>query len=313
MQRVRVIDSHTGGEPTRVVVDGLPDLSSKSAVDRVRELRAEHDELRTGIVLEPRGSDVLVGAYLLPPEHAGAVAQVIFFNNASYLGMCGHGTIGLAETLAHLGRIGTGSYLLETPAGDVRFERSANGEIAVANVRSWVHAQDVEVATRDHGVVRGDIVWGGNWFFLVREPQCEVSFARRFELDRLANDVRSALDRLEIRAANEEVIDHIELFGPPESADADSKNYVLCPGLAYDRSPCGTGTSAKLASLAARGELAAGEPWRQESVIGSIFEATYQPARQGGVMAVIRGRAFVTAESTLLFDPQDPFRAGIRG
>jgi 4-hydroxyproline epimerase len=238
---------------------------------------------------------------------------VIFFNNAGYLGMCGHGTIGVAETLAHLGRIGTGSYLLETPAGDVRFERRADGEVSVANVRSWVHAQDVEVRTESHGVVRGDVAWGGNWFFLVREPHLEIRFAQRFELDRLACDVRSSLQRAGITGASGGEIDHIELFGPPEAEGADSKSYVLCPGFAYDRSPCGTGTSAKLACLAARGELAPGERWRQESVIGSTFDACYQPAREGGVLPTIVGRAFITAECTLVFDPRDPFCAGIRG
>ncbi len=313
MHRLRVIDSHTGGEPTRVVLDGLPALRARSAAERVQELRTHHDELRTGVVLEPRGSDVLVGAYLLPPQNAGAVAQVIFFNNAGYLGMCGHGTIGVAETLAHLGRIGTGSYLLETPAGDVRFERGADGEVSVDNVRSYVHAQDVAVPTEQHGVVVGDIAWGGNWFFLVREPHLEVRYAQRFELDALASDVRRSLLRANITGEHGGEIDHIELFGPPEADGAHSKNYVLCPGFAYDRSPCGTGTSAKLACLAARGELAPGELWRQESVIGSTFDCTYRAAREGGVLPTIRGRAFITAECTLVFDPRDPFRNGIRG
>jgi 4-hydroxyproline epimerase len=313
MQRLRVIDSHTGGEPTRVVLDGLPALRARGAAERVRELRAEHDELRTGVVLEPRGSDVLVGAYLLPPQSAGAVAQVIFFNNAGYLGMCGHGTIGVAETLAHLGRIGTGSYLIETPAGDVRFARDASGEVSVDNVRSYVHARDVEIRTESHGVVVGDIAWGGNWFFLVREPHLEVRYAKRFELDALASDVRRSLLRANITGESGGEIDHIELFGPPEAEGAHSKSYVLCPGFAYDRSPCGTGTSAKLACLAARGELAPGELWRQESVIGSTFDCSYREAREGGVLPTIRGRAFITAECSLVFDPRDPFRAGIRG
>lgn len=311
MRRVSVIDSHTGGEPTRVVLDGGPDLGGGPLSDR-RILFAERfDRFRSAVVNEPRGSDVIVGAMLVEPHEPGCVAGVIFFNNVGPLGMCGHGAIGLAVTLAHLGRIAPGRHKLDTPVGVVGVEYHGGGRVSVENVPSYRYRTGVAVDVEGLGPVVGDVAWGGNWFFLAPE-------SGRLRPDRVegltarTTMIRRALERQGVTGADGAEIDHVELFGPPADPANHSRNFVLCPGGAYDRSPCGTGTSAKLACLAADGHLAPGDTWRQESVIGSVFEGSYQPAGQGRVHPIITGHAFVTAEATLLIDPADPLGEGIR-
>jgi 4-hydroxyproline epimerase len=311
MKTLRVIDSHTEGEPTRVVVEGLPDLGPGSARDRLERFRAEHDDLRAGILLEPRGFDAMVGAALLEPENPEAVAQIIFFNNVGFLHMCVHGTLGVGKTLAHLGRIGPGRHRLETPVGEVVLELDEDGGVAVDNVESWRFKKDVALDTASHGRVVGDIAWGGNWFFLVHGHDQVVDAGHLDELRDFSRDVESSLRRENVRGADGLLIDHIEVFGPPLREDADSKNYVLCPGGEYDRSPCGTGTSAKLACLAADGKLEEGQIWRQESVIGSLFEGRIRRSERG-VIPNLRGGVWITSEATLRFDADDPYRAGIR-
>ena len=166
MQRIQVIDSHTGGEPTRVVIDGFPDLGRGTMAERRERLQHKHDAWRRATLLEPRGSDVLVGALLCPPQDPAHTAGVIFFNNAGMLGMCGHGTIGLVATLAYLGRIGAGEHVIETPVGDVRATLQADGKVSVRNVPAWRLAAGVAVTLPSGQTVTGDIAWGGNWFFL---------------------------------------------------------------------------------------------------------------------------------------------------
>ena len=311
VQQIRVIDSHTGGEPTRVVIAGGPDLGGGTMAVRLALFRTRHDEFRSAVVNEPRGSDVLVGALLAEPLDPRCAAGVIFFNNVGYLGMCGHGTIGLMVTLAHLGRIGPGEHLVETPVGVVKASLAGTGEVTVENVPSFRHARGVGLEVEGLGVLSGDIAWGGNWFFLVNDHGQEIALRNVERLTDCAWRIRRALERGAVTGAAGQEIDHIELFGPPRDGSCDSKNFVLCPGGAYDRSPCGTGTSAKLACLAADGKLAAGVVWRQESITGSVFEAWYR--REGDwIVPSIKGSAFVTAEATLLLDPGDPFCMGIR-
>jgi proline racemase len=312
MKQVQVIDSHTEGEPTRVVVAGAPDLGPGTAAERLRVLRERFDGFRSSVCNEPRGFDAMVGALLLPPRDPAALAQVIFFNNVGYLGMCVHGTIGIAETLRHQGRLAPGRpQRLETPVGDVTVEVRADGTIAVENVESYRHAHAVAVQTRSFGKVVGDVAWGGNWFFLVSQHGQELAPRRMAALTDYCWEVRQALGAQGITGEGGGEVDHVELFGPPARADADSKNFVLCPGREYDRSPCGTGTSAKLACLAADGKLAEGETWRQESIIGSRFTGTIRRSARG-VIPTVAGRAFVTAEATLWMHDEDPFREGIR-
>jgi 4-hydroxyproline epimerase len=308
---IQVVDSHTAGEPTRVVIGGSPALGNGPLRERLRLLAGQHDDFRSAVVNEPRGSDVVVGALLCEPSEPDCAAGVIFFNNVGYLGMCGHGTIGLVTTLAHLGRIGPGEHRIDTPVGVVHTTLHADGRVTVRNVASYRYRGGVAVAVPGYGEVRGDIAWGGNWFFLVGESPVEVQFAQVDALTEFTWAVRGALELDGITGAEGAEIDHIEVFAPSAAAGMGGRNFVLCPGKAYDRSPCGTGTSAKLACLQADGKLAAGEVWQQEGILGTVFEGSYE-LREGQVIPSITGSAYVTAEAKLLFDPNDPFRTGIR-
>ena len=310
---MRVIDSHTEGEPTRLIVSGGPDLGSGPLDERRARFAAEFDNVRSFAVNEPRGSDAVVGALLCEPVDPACAAGLIFFNNVGYLGMCGHGAIGAAVTLAHMGRILPGTHRFETPVGEVTVELLGRNEVEIENVPSWRYRKDVAVAVDGLGTVIGDIAWGGNWFFLVGSSPLPLAMGQIQELTRAADAIARALDAAGITGADGGKIDHVEFFGPPRDPSADSRNFVLCPGGAYDRSPCGTGTSAKLACLAADGKLGAGETWIQESIVGSRFAAQYRPGPDGRIVPRIRGRAYVVAEATLLRDPADPFADGMRG
>jgi len=309
MQRLTIIDSHTGGEPTRVIVAGGPDLGTGTLAARRERFQREFDHYRSAVVNEPRGSEVIVGALLVEPVDSACAAGVIFFNNIGYIGMCGHGTIGLVATLSHLGRIRPGAHRIETPVGIVTATLHENGEVTVENVASWRERKGVTVDVPGHGPVTGDIAWGGNWFFLVEQHGQDVALAKAEALAEFSWRVRRA-----VNAQGFPDVDHVELFGPPATAGAGSRNFVLCPGGAYDRSPCGTGTSAKLACLAADGKLAEGARWIQESILGSTFAGSYRwlDRANGRIAPSITGIAYINAESTQLIDDRDPFRWGIR-
>jgi 4-hydroxyproline epimerase len=308
LQRIRIIDSHTGGEPTRLVIDGFPDLGSGPMAERRALLAERFDRWRTATVLEPRGSDVIVGALLAAPADPANSAGVIFFNNTGYLGMCGHGTIGLVASLAYLGRIAPGAHGVETPVGTVTTTLHEDGTVSVRNVPAHRLYRALTVDVSGYGPVTGDVAWGGNWFFLVSEPHVRVASDRIDALTDYAWAIRQTLEANGICGEGGALIDHVELFGDDEAAD--SRNFVLCPGRAYDRSPCGTGTSAKLACLAADGKLAPGQRWRQASIIGSCFDASYS-VEGGRIVPTIRGRAHVSADATLLIEDGDPFGWGI--
>ncbi len=310
-RRIKVVDSHTAGEPTRVVIDGGPELTGGSLAARRDDFGERFDEFRSAVVNEPRGSDVWVGALLCDPSSPQCAAGVIFFNNVGCLNMCGHGTMGLVVTLAHLGRIAPGCHEIETPVGTVSAILTDNCRVTLRNVPSYRLAANVTVDVKDYGPVTGDVAWGGNWFFLVGEHREKLSIENVDRLTDITWRIRRALERKGVTGADGVAIDHIELFSLPRSSDADSRNFVLCPGGAYDRSPCGTGTSAKLACLAADGKLQPGEVWRQESIIGSRFECTYETDGDR-IIPSITGSAFVIAEATLIIQPDDPFRMGIR-
>lgn len=309
MKRVQVLDSHTGGEPTRLVIDGFPHLGTGSMAERRRLLAEQHDHWRAATMLEPRGNDVLVGALLCEPVDQTACAGVIFFNNSGYLGMCGHGTIGLVVSLAHLGRIQPGVHRIETPVGTVQATLHDDRSVSVRNVPAYRYRKAVSLEVPGHGTVTGDIAWGGNWFFLIAEHGQRIAGDNLEALTDYTWAVRQALQAQSIRGEDGGEVDHIELFA--DDAQADSRNFVLCPGKAYDRSPCGTGTSAKLACLAADGKLQPGEIWCQASVIGSQFTASYEPDGER-IIPTIRGRAHLSAEATLLIEDDDPFAWGIR-
>jgi 4-hydroxyproline epimerase len=314
LRRVQIVDSHTGGEPTRVVISGGPDLGKGPLAERLNRFRHEYDRFRSALVNEPRGSDAVVGALLCEPVDPSCAVGVIFFNNVGFLSMCGHGTIGVVVTLAYLNRIKPGKHRIETPAGTVEARLDESGGVSVANVPSYRFATHVTVDVPGHGKVTGDVAWGGNWFFLVTDP---AVLLHRLTLDNLENltdftwRIRQALNEQSITGANGQEIDHIELFAPSLLEGVDSKNFVLCPGKAYDRSPCGTGTSAKMACLYADGKLKEGQVWRQESIVGSVFEGSVQVV-DNKIIPTIKGSAFVNAETTLILDEEDPFCWGIR-
>ncbi|HLW44073.1 MAG TPA: proline racemase family protein [Candidatus Acidoferrales bacterium] len=314
VSRVRIIDSHTGGEPTRVVVAGGPALGDGPLSGRLARFRKEFDWFRSAVVNEPRGSDAVVGALLCEPEDSSCTAGVIFFNNVGYLGMCGHGTIGLLVTLKHLGRLKPGEHQIETPVGNVTARLHETGEVSVDNVVSYRTGAGIGVDVPGHGLVTGDVAWGGNWFFLVNEHGMEISFANIERLTEFTWQIRQAITRAGIRGKNGEEIDHVELFGPSKIPGVNSKNFVLCPGKSYDRSPCGTGTCAKMACLYADGKLKEGAIWRQESIVGSVFEGSIkvrEGERDAHVYPSIKGTAYIDAEGDLILDEHDPFRFGI--
>jgi 4-hydroxyproline epimerase len=315
MKILNVIDSHTGGEPTRLVVSGGPDLGNGTLAERFHVLRNRFDSWRPGIVTEPRGSDVVVGALLCEPDDPECAAGVIFFNNVGYLGMCGHGTIGLVVSLAHMGRIGPGRHRIETPVGVVEATLNDDLSVSVRNVPSYRYRKDVSVDVPGYGTFAGDIAWGGNWFFLVADHGRTLEPAHIGELTTFTSAMRDALSAAGITGAAGGYIDHIELFGAGSRDGIDSRSFVLCPGNAYDRSPCGTGTSAKVACLAADGKLVPGAVWRQESIIGSVFDASYAQAEavdgMTAIVPTITGHAHIMAESRLCFDERDPFAWGI--
>ena len=307
----RVIDSHTGGEPTRLVVSGGPDLGGGSMAQRLQRFRDHHDAWRRALVNEPRGNDVIVGALLCEPQDAASACGVIFFNNVGFIGMCGHGTIGLVATLAHLGRLRPGTHDIETPVGTVGATLHADGSVTVANVPAYRHARQVAVDVPGLGRVHGDVAWGGNWFFLCHDHGLSLLPQHVAQLTAKAQAVRDALTLQGVRGAGGAEVDHVELLGPAQDPHHQGRSFVLCPGGAYDRSPCGTGTSAKLACLAADGALAPGQVWHQESVIGSVFAAHYLPGPAGQVLPFIHGRAHVTLDATVVFDDADRFTWGL--
>ena len=311
-QRIRVIDSHTGGEPTRLVVSGGPDLGTGPLAERQERFRSQYDSFRSAVVNEPRGSDVIVGALLCEPVDRTCAAGVIFFNNVGYLGMCGHGTIGLIVSLAYLGRVRPGVHRIETSVGEVSAVLHESGEVTVNNVASYRSAAGVAVNVPGHGQVRGDVAWAGNWFFLVQDHKMDLKLGNVDELTDFTWAIRKALRENGIAGDDGKEIDHIELFSPSNKPGVNSKNFVLCPGKTYDRSPCGTGASAKLACLYADGKLREGQVWKQESIVGSMFEGTVA-VRDGKLYPSIKGSAFVNAESDLVLDPRDPLCMGIRG
>jgi len=309
--KIYAVDSHTGGEPTRLVLSGGPDLGHGTLRQRLAVFRDQFDYLRSAIVNEPRGSDAIVGALLCEPTDPTCQVGVIFFNNVGYLGMCGHGTIGLVATLAYLKRVKPGEIHIETPVGIVTAHLYDSGDVKIRNVPSFRHAKNVTVDVDGIGPITGDIAWGGNWFYQIKdESPTELSLRNLDDLTRYTRRIRQALERDGITGKDNGLIDHIELFSAPQNGRAHSRNFVLCPGGSYDRSPCGTGTSAKMACLYADGKLNPGETWIQESITGSIFEGQIEICKDQ-IIPSIRGSAFITAEAQLVIDEQDPFRFGI--
>lgn len=309
---MHVVDSHTGGEPTRVIIEGGPDLGSGSLAEQAQRLATEHPSFCQSILLEPRGQIAMVGALLVPSNHPECIAGVIYLNADAVLGMCGHGTIGLAVTLAHLGRIGLGTHKIETPVGIVEVDLLDANTVVLTNVESRRVAKNVAVEVEGVGTLVGDVAYGGNWFYLVDPSPIPLLRENLSQLTQLAIAVRQATITQGIGGEEGQLIDHVVFQDSSPKAKCHSRNFVLCPSNTYDRSPCGTGSSARLACLAADGDLAPGDSIMQESVLGSSFDLCYQHGMHGGVIPQITGQAFIMAESQLFFHADDPFRHGIK-
>ncbi|MCA9191668.1 MAG: proline racemase family protein [Planctomycetales bacterium] len=311
MRCIELIDTHTGGEPTRIVINSPIHLGSGTLAELRDQFRSNYDEFRRAMILEPRGSEVMVGAILTPPENKDSVAGVIFFNNVGYLNMCGHGTIGVAVALNYLGRLDLGVHRLDTPVGTVEFTLLDKNRVQLENVPSYQYQEKVALELNNGQIVHGDVAWGGNWFFICDDHGMEIAWTNRQQLQQLAEEIAFQLEARNIRGANGAQIDHVELVMSLRQSPIETRNFVLCPGNQFDRSPCGTGTSAKLACLAAQQKLKAGEIFVQQSLIGSQFEAYYRriPGSKS-IIPVLTGTAYVTADCKLLLDPNDPYQFG---
>lgn len=310
MNEISVVDSHTGGEPTRLIISGGPDLGTGSIAERSDVFASNHENVISAVIGEPRASDVFVGGIVCEPTDDKHTVGVIFFDADGMLRMCGHGTIGLLVSLYHLGRIELGRHLVETPVGTVDATLVDRCTVQLKNVPSWRSQKDVALELPGYGSVVGDVAWGGNWFYLAKECPIDLDVANAPALIEFGLAIRKQLRESGIRGDDGDEIRHIEIQGPPTTDGADGRNFVVCPGGAYDRSPCGTGTSAKVACLAADGKLAPGEIWRQESIVGSLFEGSYKMVGEE-LIPTIKGTAFITGELKLLLDPADPFCYGI--
>ena len=308
---MHVIDSHTGGMPTRVILDGGPDLGSGPLAERAQRLATEHEAFYKSILLEPRGQPGMVGALLVAPEDPRCETGVIYFDADAVLGMCGHGTIGLGVTLAHMGRIRPGTHRVETPVGVVSVDLLDANTVRVTNVESRRVRAAVQIEVGGYGSITGDLAFGGNWFFIVDPSPIPVNPGNIRALTDLTITIREACIAQGVHGENGELVDHVILQDQSPNKDVHSRNFVLCPDNQYDRSPCGTGSSARLACLAANGVLEAGEEIVQESVIGSPYVLSYQPGPNGGVIPTLTGQAHIMSEGRLVFAPNDPFRDGI--
>ena len=314
MQSIHIVDAHTEGEPTRVVIAGAPDLddTSVSLAERAQLFADEYPHMRSSLLGEPRGREALVGALLYPSLSDDCATEVIFFNESGNLGMCGHASIGCAVVLAYLHKIGLGQHNFATPVGTVGVNLTSANEATVRNVPSYCYQRALRLPVPELGVITGDVAWGGNWFFLTEDLPCPLKASNIPILSAAASKIRAALAAARITGVGGAEIDHIEFNANAKDSAAQGRNFVLCPDGAYDRSPCGTGTSAKLACLAADGKLAPGETWQQESIIGSRYQASYELGADGHIIPSITGRAYVYAEGKILFDPLDPYALGIR-
>ena len=310
VERIKVIDSHTGGEPTRVVVQGGPDLGNGSMAERLEIFKTQYDNYRTAIIGEPRGSDVVVGAMLCEPVNPNNAAGLLFFNNAGYLGMCGHGSMGFLVTLFHIGRIGLGQHSIETPVGEITATLEDANTVVINNVPSYRKTKNMTVEVEGYGVFTGDLAWGGNWFFICGDHGLDLSYSKIDELSEYSNAIMAQIVKDNILPEDQLEMLHVEFYVASEKEGVDVKSFVMCPGNQYDRSPCGTGTSAKMSCLVADGKLAEGDTWRQESVIGSVFEGSVT-LKNDEILPHIKGQAHVCAENTLLLDSEDPFVWGI--
>jgi 4-hydroxyproline epimerase len=301
---VKILDSHAGGAPTRLMLSGGPELGAGPLAERAKVFQEKHDRFRRATVGEPRGSDAVMGALLVEPHDKGCQAGLIFFSNAGYPSLSAHGIIGSVVSLAHLGRIKPGPVKLDTPAGPVSAVLGAGGEVSFENVPAYRREKDLPLYLPGVGDVNVDLAYGGAWFCLIEQHDQRLALDNLPQLTDYCARIRQA-----VSDSGFPEIDHVALFGPGTQAGANSRDFVLGPGKTYERSPSGAATSARLACLAADGKLAAGAEWVQEGILGSVLRAKYR--KQGDkIIPTITGHGYIMGEGTLLLDPADPFAWG---
>ncbi len=306
---IHYTDLHTEGEPTRVITSGFPDLGTGSILQRSEMMTKNFSDLCSGIVREPRGHEAMVAALLLEPADKSCDHGVIFFNNVGSLGMCGHGTMGVVRALRDQGFMGSDTVTFETPAGNVDAAIDEAGRISVVNVESYCYRRQVEVELSSGQKVIGDIAWGGNWFFLTGSNGWPLDVRESPILIDFASEIRVALESNGICGEGGAPIDHVELHESLQGGQQGVRSFVMCPGMEWDRSPCGTGASATVASMADQQLISPGETWIQESILGGRFEVTYELGERG-IIPTISGRAWPCSRGELIFEEDDPFRSG---
>jgi len=321
-----VIDSHTAGHPTRIVVGGLPKVRGGSVAQKRDYIKSKMDYIRTLLCNEPRGHSCMYGAFLVEPSSEDADFGVIFFSTASYDDMCGHGTIGVATVLTEMNMVRreepTTEVTFETPAGLVRVETKVVGgkvkSVSFVNVPAFLYKKDISIDVPGYGEVKGDVAFGGNWFFYVNAKEIGVR-VRSENVDALAragiaikNEFNKEFDLVHPTNPNisRKLLATSIIDIPVKNKNADQNNIVV-EGKWVDRSPCGTGTSGRMAVLFAKNKLGLNEDFVNESITGETFRGRLIGETKVGeypaVVPEITGNAYITGFNHIILDPDDPF------
>jgi 4-hydroxyproline epimerase len=323
------IDGHTCGNPVRVVAGGGPALQGSTMLERRAHFLAEFDWIRTGLMFEPRGHDIMSGSILYPPTREDCDVAILFIETSGCLPMCGHGTIGTVSTMIEHGLVTPktpGTLRLDTPAGLVianyRQEGAYVEEVRLTNVPAYLHAEGLTAEVPGLGEVVVDVAYGGNFYAIV-DPQAAIADMAEVsagDLLRYSPVLRRALnEKYEFRHPEKPEINglsHILWTGKPTRDGATARNAVFYGDKAIDRSPCGTGTSARMAQWAAQGRLKTGDEFVHESIIGSLFKGRVEAATTVGskqaIVPSIAGWARVTGLNTIFINDRDPFAHGFQ-
>jgi 4-hydroxyproline epimerase len=321
------IDGHTCGNPVRLVAGGGPLLHGASMMERRAHFLAEYDWIRTGLMFEPRGHDVMSGSILYPPTRDDCDIAILFIETSGCLPMCGHGTIGTVTMAIENGLVKPrtpGVLRLDTPAGLVIAEYRQEGEyveeVRITNVPSFLYAEGLRVECPDLGEITVDVAYGGNFYAIV-EPQANYRDMADYSAGQLIAWSPVVRQRLNEKYSFEHPenpginrLSHILWTGKPVHPEADARNAVFYGDKAIDRSPCGTGTSARMAQLHAKGRLKEGESFVHESIIGSLFKGRVEKetsvANKPAIIPSIGGWARQTGLNTIFIDDRDPFAHG---
>ena len=321
------IDAHTCGNPVRVVTGGGPFLDGKNMSERQQHFMAEYDWIRTGLMFEPRGHDMMSGSILYPPTREDTDIGFLFIETSGCLPMCGHGTIGTVTVIIEHGLVKPrvpGKLRIETPAGIVEAHYTMEGThvsaVRIVNIASYLHSTGLEVECPDLGLLRVDVAYGGNFYAIVdpQENYKDMEDLSAGDILRLSPILRRRLNEKYqfVHPENPTIkgLSHIEWTGRPKNPEAHARNAVFYGERAIDRSPCGTGTSARMAQWAAKGKLKVGDVFVHESIIGSLFRGKVEAATKVGtkdaIIPSIEGWARVTGFNTIFLDDRDPFVKG---